>query len=60
MRGFQICHNFENLFSISDFPLKSMCKPAPVVVDRILTFIKKFKDAFNMKTFDPEQLEQTS
>ena len=42
MRGFQTFPNSEDVFfSISDFPLVSMCILAPATVEQLLIFIKK-------------------
>ena len=42
MRGFLNCRNSEDIFSIPDFPLKSMYVLASVTVEQIFTFIKKW------------------
>ena len=64
MRGFDNCNNAEVIFSIPDFPLNTMYVLAPVTIEQIFTFIKKMNktfcrnDAFDIKTFDSEQLEK--
>ena len=64
MRGFQNCQKSEDIFSIQDFPLKTMYVIAPVTIEQIITFIKKMNktfcrnDTFDMKTFDSEQFEK--
>ena len=57
-------HNSEDIFSIPDFPPNTMYVLAHVTVEQIFTFIKKINktfcrnDAFDLKTFDSEQLEK--
>ena len=41
MSGLQNCHNSKDIFSIPDFPLKTIFVLAPFTNEQILTFIKK-------------------
>ena len=41
MKGFQNCQNSGDIFSIPDFPLKTISVQAPVFIEQIFTFIKK-------------------
>ena len=58
------CHNSEDIFSIPDFPPETMYVLAPVTIKLIFSFIKEMNktfcqnDAFDIKTFDSEQLEK--
>ena len=41
MGGFQNRQNSEDVFSIPDFPLKTIYVLAPVIIKEIFTFMKK-------------------
>ena len=40
MKVFQICYKSEDIFTIPNFPLKTMCLLARVTIEQILSFIK--------------------